>query len=190
MTTDTLEALREAREALGRIACRAYSEPWPDHFADSPPDWALDDYESASSCGYCGAWLTVVRPGKSQCDCCSDGQDLGALASQALSRIDAALAEGEGRKRPRPKLWPSNPKGPPPRTAFPAASTDHIGNSTTMVPTLGVEGVAKLIAVVDALGQELAPDQGERGSHAFGLAVRARAIIATMEKNYGKPDGR
>ena len=79
--------LKVAVEALEGIARHARSEPWPDHFADAPPDWALDDYDSASSCGYCGAWLTVVRPGKSQCDCCSDGQDLGARAAQALAKL-------------------------------------------------------------------------------------------------------
>jgi hypothetical protein len=111
MTTDTLEALREAREALAMIAAgrpeKTNGAIWPNT--------------------YKGGFSAATE---AHAD----------IADPILSRIDAALAEGEGRNRPRPKLWPSNPKGPPPRTAFPAAATpDHIGNSTTMIPTLGVE---------------------------------------------------
>ena len=101
-----------------------------------------------------------------------------------LSRIDAALAEGEG----------GNPCGgcgetdPAKRCigCFHIFAPDHIGNSTTMVPALGVEGVARIIRqhvrgrtvmvrnghVVPALGVD-------------GVDDAARAIIAAMEKNDG-----
>lgn len=82
--------VKRLEEALERIAQRAKSEPWPDHYADEPPEWAVDMFngDDACTCGYCGAWLTVVRPGKHQCDNCSDGQDLGAIARAALGDTD------------------------------------------------------------------------------------------------------
>ena len=83
-----LEDRQKMVEALEQIASRARSEVWPDHYAPEPPEWALDEHNEASTCGYCNAWLTVVRPGKSQCDCCADGQDLGAIARATLSALE------------------------------------------------------------------------------------------------------
>lgn len=85
------------RGALESIALRANGEPWPDHFAPEPPDWAQDEYGCAASCGYCGAWMTIVRPGKHQCDNCSDGQDVGAIAC-ALLQAAREEASGAGNK--------------------------------------------------------------------------------------------
>src|SRR5690606_35537691 len=82
-----LSAHRKMVKGLEQIASRAVLVVWPDHYAPDPPEWALDDYGEASTCGYCNAWLTVVRPGKSQCDCCSDGQDLGAIARATLAAL-------------------------------------------------------------------------------------------------------
>jgi len=77
MTTDTLEALREAREALGRIIDVADRTSW------------------AVNTSLMDASITEARA--------------------ALATIDAALAP------------------------------DHIGNSTTMVPTLGVAQIKATI---------------------------------------------
>ena len=87
------EEVEGLRGALESIALRANGEPWPDHFAPEPPDWAQDEYGCAASCGYCGAWMTIVRPGKHQCDNCSDGQDVGAIACDLLQ---AAREEASG----------------------------------------------------------------------------------------------
>lgn len=50
-------------------------EPAPDaapagFFSEDPPDWAKDPFnpDVVATCGYCGAWMSVVRPGKHQCD--------------------------------------------------------------------------------------------------------------------------
>lgn len=110
--------LRTLRETLERIARRAQSEPDPDHFAENAPDWAIDPFngDDASTCGCCGAWLTVVRPGKSQCDCCMDGRDLGAIARAALSSEAPTLADAapQARKSGQAREEQQNP--PPKET--------------------------------------------------------------------------
>jgi hypothetical protein len=150
---DTLEALREAREALRRM---------------------VEEADNA-------AWAVNT--------CIMDGEI--ANARQAISRIDAALA------------------------------SDHIGNSTTMVPALGVEGVARSpilrgVGKIDGDGWKdttftgevvfvwndempppYAPGQYPRvGKEGWSASTRqydftpataddARAIIAAMGKNDG-----
>jgi len=73
-------------ESLERIANRAWSEIDPLAYAPAPPEWAKDSFngDCTAQCGCCGSWMTVVRPGKVQCDTCSDGQDLGAIARSTL----------------------------------------------------------------------------------------------------------
>jgi hypothetical protein len=72
-----------------------------------------------------------------------------------------------------------------------ALASDHIGNSTTMVPALGVEGVAQIIADAnDLLSRWLAQsceddDVPELQASTRAFVKAARAIIAAMEKNYG-----
>jgi hypothetical protein len=41
-------------------------------FGAEAPEWAKDsmNYDATARCGACGAWETVVRPGKTQCDIC------------------------------------------------------------------------------------------------------------------------
>jgi hypothetical protein len=41
-------------------------------FQKDPPSWAMwpDMGMHGDRCGDCGAWCTVVRPGKTQCDYC------------------------------------------------------------------------------------------------------------------------
>lgn len=60
---------------LGSIANRRRDirRAFEDHYwPDNPPEWAKDPFNDGASCtcGYCGAWMTVVRPGKVQCDAC------------------------------------------------------------------------------------------------------------------------
>lgn len=105
---DTTESLRasltrveeerdEAERVLERISGGTeLDEEW---FAESPPIWAQDDFNgnSAASCGYCGSWHEVVRPGKTQCPCCGDGQDKAAIAAARLreTRLSRANAAQE-----------------------------------------------------------------------------------------------
>jgi len=146
MTTDTPEALREAREALAR--CVHSIEAMRPLFSQSKDE------------GH--AYHDQVRDN----------------AKATLSRIDAALA------------------------------SDHIGNSTTMVPTLGVEGAARDYSVDEPMGDGTylfrTTLTGER--HIVHAATgfvwvklpydyrftdnatqhaNARAIIAAMEKQDG-----
>lgn len=74
--------LAEAEKALEQIASHSWDEISPEWFAPSPPSWAKDNFNdgAADQCGYCGAWCEVVRPGKTQCPCCSDGRDLARTA--------------------------------------------------------------------------------------------------------------
>jgi hypothetical protein len=58
-----------------------------------------------------------------------------------------------------------------------ALASDHIGNSTTMVPALGVEGVAQIIR------QHL--NVPVSSCALLDIDEAARAIIAAMEKNDG-----
>ena len=48
----------------------AWAEWEVEAFAQEPPDWAQDpfNHNMAERCGHCGAWCSVVRPGKTQCD--------------------------------------------------------------------------------------------------------------------------
>lgn len=43
------------------------------YWSDEPPSWAKDTYngDTACTCGDCGAWMEVVRPGKVQCGACA-----------------------------------------------------------------------------------------------------------------------
>lgn len=108
LAADTIESLRasltrveeerdEAERVLERISGGTeLDEEW---FAESPPIWAQDDFNgnSAASCGYCGSWHEVVRPGKTQCPCCGDGQDKAAIAAARLreTRLSRANAAQE-----------------------------------------------------------------------------------------------
>ena len=55
-----------------------------DAFATEPPLWShWDEMNMApQSCGMCGAWCKIVRPGKMQCSACGD-DSLTALALRA-----------------------------------------------------------------------------------------------------------
>ncbi len=112
MTTDTLEALSEARAALS--AC-------------------VPDYESMNR----HVTALTIRT--------------------TLSRIDAALAP------------------------------DHIGNSTTKVPALGVEGVAQIVrkAIMRSSQSHALPFPERSATYTEDAQWAARAIIAAMEKNDG-----
>ena len=59
----------------------------PDAYASEPPVWAKDPFNGgyAESCGRCGSWCEVVRPGKTQCPHCWDDPD-------RAVRINAAAA--------------------------------------------------------------------------------------------------
>lgn len=101
------DALREALEALERLAQRARWDEPEGAFDEIAPDWAKDSFndDCTSACGYCGAWMTVVRPGKVQCHNCSDGTDLGAIARSDFRRLTAA-ASGVGEIPPGWALVP------------------------------------------------------------------------------------
>ncbi len=45
-----------------------------EYWGEIPPEWAKDSFNGYTSaqCGDCGAWLSVVRPGKHQCDICGN----------------------------------------------------------------------------------------------------------------------
>lgn len=80
----------KAREVLERIAsCARSSEPPENAFDAEPPSWAQDPFndDCADRCGYCGSWMAVVRPGKTQCENCSDGRDIGAIARDFLASL-------------------------------------------------------------------------------------------------------
>lgn len=84
---DAAEARAAAlQEALKRIAVHCWSDPLDGAYDDQPPTWAQDPLngDMACRCDHCGSWLTVVRPGESACDTCSDGRDLAAIAAGAL----------------------------------------------------------------------------------------------------------
>jgi len=183
MTTDTLEALREAREALGRIIDVADRTSW------------------AVNTSLMDASITEARA--------------------ALSRIDAALAEGEGDYRMVPvepteqqlaawgyavrqhahAPWDIWTDGRPDAQAWAEivplyASPDHIGNSTTMVPTLGVEGVRKTVeaAVKSAIARRMQAETCPVRSFSIEYRWAERdaavkeatdAIIAARGKNDG-----
>jgi len=185
MTTDTLEALREAREALAELV-----KVNEDHNA-----------AVASVMGKPMGWKDAYLD----------------KARQALSRIDAALAESErdmteqqpvawrirrqrgdqGFGRPQVFLteeasegdlrqWRRNGYDITPLYASP----DHIGNSTTMVPALGVEGVARTIAEADGVTWTKDRVNYRSVGHADEGPVakyyrQARALNAAMEKNDG-----
>jgi hypothetical protein len=63
------------------------------------------------------------------------------------------------------------------------ASPDHIGNFTTMVPALDVEGVARII--FDATYDARHGSTSEMEAFWSRCDEAARAIIAAMEKNDG-----
>ena len=121
MTTDTLEALREAREALAR---QTENMAFVLNRVDLPEAWFANFNNEL------------------------------ALSRTTLSRIDAALAP------------------------------DHIGNSTTMVPTPAPEEVARII--FDATYDARHGSTSEMEAFWSRCDEAARAIIAAMEKNDGK----
>jgi hypothetical protein len=180
MTTDTLEALREAREIwivggssgewsdrhVWNISAHLSEQAAKDEvgrltvlartLAARQPD--TDDSTWEDDCPIYHtykAWQNEVD----DAGLGNDPEDTHFFASPVpLSRIDAALAP------------------------------DHIGNSTTMVPTLGVEGVAEddLIDVLNAAYKDHQNGAAAPGDTLFRfMAKRLRAIIAAMEKNDG-----
>lgn len=64
------------------------------YFEDEPPLFARDHWndDTAEKCTNCGAWMTVVRPGKTQCDCCGNDHET-AMRWEAADRIEALEAE-------------------------------------------------------------------------------------------------
>lgn len=80
--------IEEAKEFVEYVASSA-DDPPHNGFAPSPPAWAQDSLNgnAAAQCGYCGCWLSVVRPGKSQCDWCCDGQDMSVVARAFLAKL-------------------------------------------------------------------------------------------------------
>ena len=68
------ERMRKEIEERNELDTRRHVEK----FADVPPEWAKDIFneDDASYCEHCGSWMTVVRPGKVQCDNCGDGKYL------------------------------------------------------------------------------------------------------------------
>ena len=72
------KGFRDALKIATNIAKPAYDLPSaPDAFDHNPPPWAKDSFnnDEACRCGYCDSWMTVVRPGKVQCDTCGDGHE-------------------------------------------------------------------------------------------------------------------
>lgn len=57
----------------------------PSFWAADAPSWAKDPFndDCTSKCGYCGSWMEVVRPGKSQCPACGSDGDKAARWSAA-----------------------------------------------------------------------------------------------------------
>ena len=75
--TETENEREEAVEEMSRLSAdlAGYIDAAEAAEADrikgeEPPEWAKDcwNHDSAARCGDCGGWLTVVRPGKTQCD--------------------------------------------------------------------------------------------------------------------------
>lgn len=58
-------------------------------YSKETPVWAKDCFNNniSHTCGYCGAWMSVVRPGKVQCDFCGDGTYAPAIAYGALREV-------------------------------------------------------------------------------------------------------
>jgi len=51
----------------------AITKAFKEHYwSVETPEWAKDSFneDTAATCGDCGAWLEVVRPGKTQCTAC------------------------------------------------------------------------------------------------------------------------
>ena len=65
-------------------------EPPKGAFDEVPPGWAKDGHngDMAERCGRCHAWCSVVRPGKTQCDNCWEGENMAALFHSALRGLD------------------------------------------------------------------------------------------------------
>lgn len=64
----------------------------PDAYASEPPVWAKDPFNGgyAESCGRCGSWCEVVRPGKTQCPHCWDDPDRAVRINAAAAISDMA----------------------------------------------------------------------------------------------------
>ena len=82
-TSATKAAIETVRDCLGVDPSH---EPPKGAFDKEPPSWARDEFngDMAARCGRCGAWCSVVRPGKTQCDNCHEGENLAALFHAAL----------------------------------------------------------------------------------------------------------
>lgn len=54
----------------GQAAQPGQYAPAADFFSKEAPEWSKDPFneDMAATCGTCGAWMSVVRPGKHQCD--------------------------------------------------------------------------------------------------------------------------
>lgn len=80
------EEIGRLRSVLSQVAARASHDAPEGAFDPEPPAWAEDNFNGgeAFTCGYCGAWMHVVRPGKHQCENCNDGTDVSAIARTAL----------------------------------------------------------------------------------------------------------
>lgn len=75
----------DLEEFVSRVARMAPTIDVPTGaYDDRPPSWATFEEMGmhGEKCGRCGAWCSVVRPGKTQCEVCCD-DDLTALAIQA-----------------------------------------------------------------------------------------------------------
>lgn len=80
----------ELEAFVARIAALAPEQHWSDDaFAPEPPEWAR--YEGfgmhGDQCCRCGAWCSIVRPGKTQCDVCCD-DNMTALAIEAKRLVE------------------------------------------------------------------------------------------------------
>jgi len=59
-----------------------------DAFADTPPEWAIyEEYGMhGDQCGQCGAWCSIVRPGKTQCNVCGDDAGAGSIDTRSATQ--------------------------------------------------------------------------------------------------------
>lgn len=144
------ERITELEAFVSRVAALAPEQHWSDDaFADAPPEWArYEDYGMhGDQCGRCGAWCSVVRPGKTQCNVCCD-DDMIALAIEA-KRLSTATTPANERGE-----WMSQPikNG---RVSFRARrfrkSDRMIAHHSGCGDPLGMKAAASRIAKLDAL---------------------------------------
>lgn len=182
MTTDTLEALREAREIW---IVGASSGEWSDRH-----EWNISAHLSEQEAKDEVVRLTVLartlaaRQPNTDDSTWEDDCPIYQTYKAWQKEVDDA---GLGNEPEDTRFFAS----PVPLSRIDAAlASDHIGNSTTMVPALGVEGVARTIAEADGVTWTKDRVNYRSVGHADEGPVakyyrQARAFIAAM----GKQDG-